>query len=96
MKKPHSIFYYYRGKIQYEDNKDNEFEVKFVKRIMTKNVDGHIFSFPSEDDVAGVHKDDVVMILPRLYSLGTSSRFENQYRFPFNLSHWRTVACSDL
>ena len=96
MKKPHSIFYYYRGKIQYEDNKDNEFEVKFVKRIMTKNVDAHIFSFPSEDDVAGVHNDDVVMILPRLYSLDTSSRFENQYRFPFNLSHWRTVACSDL
>ena len=89
MKKPHSIFHYYVGKILDEDNEDNEFEVKFLKRIITKNVDAHIFSFPSEDDVAGVDKDDVVMILPKPYSLGTSSRCENQYRFPFNLSHWR-------
>ena len=96
MKKPPLIFHYYRGKILDEDNEDYEFKVKFLERIMTKNVDAHIFSFPSEDDVAGVDKDDVVMILPRLYSLGTSSRCENQYRFPFNLSHWRTVACGDL
>ena len=46
---------------------------------MTKNVDAHIFSFPSEDDVAGVDKDDVVMILSRLYSLGTSTRYENLF-----------------
>ena len=46
---------------------------------MTKNVDAHIFSFPSEDDVVGVNKDDVDTILPRLYSLDTSSRCENQY-----------------
>ena len=72
MKKPHSIFYYYHGKILDEDNKDNEFEVKFLKRIMIKNVDAHIFFFPSEDDIAGTDKDDVVMILPRLYSLCTS------------------------
>ena len=96
MKKPPLIFHYYRGKILDEDNEDYEFKVKFLERIMTKNVDAHIFSFPSEDDVAGVDKDDVVMILPRLYSLGTSSRCENQYRFPFNLSHRRTVACGDL
>ena len=35
-------------------------------------MDAHIFSFPSEDDVASVDKDDMVVILPRLYSLGTS------------------------
>ena len=95
MKKPYSVFHYYREKILNEDNEDKEFEVKFLKRNMIKNVDAHIFSFPSEDDVAGVDKD-VVMILPRLYSLGTSSRCENQYQFSFNLSHWRTVACGDL
>ena len=88
MKKPHSIFHYFRGKILDEDNEDNEFEVRFLKRIMTKNVDAHIISF--------LFEDDVVMILPRLYYLGTSSRCENLYRFPFNLSHWRTVACGDL
>ena len=50
--------------------------------------------FPSEDDVAGVDKDDLVMILPRLYSLGTFSRCENQYQFS-STSHtggqWRAV-----
>ena len=48
-----------------------------------------IFFFPSKDDVAGVDKNDVVMILRKPYSLGTLSRYENQYQFPFNLSHWR-------
>ena len=73
MKKPHLIFHPYRGKILDEDNKDNEIEAKFLKRIMTKNVDAHISSFLSEDDVAVVDKNDVVMILLRLYFLGTSS-----------------------
>ena len=60
MKKPHSIFHYNHEKILDQDNEDNEFEVKFLKRIMTKSVDTHIFSFPSEDDIAGVNKDDLL------------------------------------
>ena len=87
MKKPHSIFHYYIGKNLDEDNEDDEFKVKFLKRIITKNLDTHIFSFSSEDDIASVDKDGVVMILPKPYSLGISSQCENQYRFPFNLSH---------
>ena len=89
MKKPHLILHYYFGKILDEDNEDNEFEVKFLKGIIRKNVDARIFSFPPKDDVAGVDKDDVVVILPKPYSLGTSSRCKNQYRFLFNWSHWR-------
>lgn len=79
---------YYVGKILKEKNKNEEYEVTYLRTFQrTKNK----FVFPAEPDVALLSEDDIVLILPEPFKQGQTKRQNAAFVFPVNLRHYNVL-----
>lgn len=64
-------------------DEDNDFEVKFLKRS-EKITNG--FVFPDVDDIASVHRQDIVCVLPAPTPVAATKRLSGVLKFDAHLS----------